>query len=331
MKLSKSLIILLSAGIIATSCSRHKPTDSNTSGVTSIMCDESFRNIVDQEIDVFEFTYPKASIIPYYLNESDAIDSLYNGATNFIVVTRELQPDMVTNLNNRDRRVKSQKIAVDAIAVIANNDNPIEELSISELRDILTGKVTKWDEISPNNPKDIMLVFDNQGSSTVRYMKDSITDGADFAKNVFAQKTNKEVFEVVKKKKNAIGVIGVTWLNSDLDGTSSDEQTLKQKVDNLNRNDTTELKSEYTANMIKDLKVLAIRRDDNPVAYKPFQYYIYTGDYPLFRSVYAISTAPSGSLSHGFYTFLTGVISQKIILGTGILPANIPLRNVELQ
>lgn len=331
MKLSKFLIMMLSAGVIATSCSRHKPTDSNTSGVTSIMCDESFSNIIDQEIDVFEFTYPQASIVPYYINESDAIDSLYNGATNFIVVTRELDPDMVTNLNNRDRRVKSQKIAVDAIAVIANNDNPIEELSISELRDILTGKVTNWDEISPNHLKDIMLVFDNQGSSTVRYMKDSITGGADFAKNVFAQKTNKEVFEVVKKKKNAIGVIGVTWLNSDLDGTSSDEQTIKQRVDNLNRNDTTELKSEYTANMIKDLKVLAIRRDDNPVAYKPFQYYIYTGDYPLFRSVYAISTAPAGSLSHGFFTFLTGVISQKIILGTGILPANIPLRNVELQ
>lgn len=173
-------------------------------------------------------------------------------------------------------------------------------------------------------------MFDHQGSGTVKYMKDSLTAGADFADNVLAAKTNKEVFEAVKKRKNALGIIGVTWLNSDLDGTSSDELTIEQKVDRLQRNDTTELAAEDRNKIVKDIKVLGIRRNDNPVAYKPFQYYIYTGDYPLYRSIYAISTAPGGSLPHGFFTFLTGVISQKIILGTGILPANIPLRNVEL-
>ncbi len=176
-----------------------------------------------------------------------------------------------------------------------------------------------------------MVVFDNQKSSTVKYMRDSITRGEDFAKNVFAQQDNKQVFEVVKQRKNAIGIIGVTWLNTNLDGGAANGVDMQSKMAELNRNDTTELQSEANNHFATDLKVIPIRRDDNPVAYKPFQYYIYTGDYPLFRSIYAISIAPNGSLAHGFYSFLTGVIGQKIILGTGILPARVPQRNVSLE
>lgn len=329
-RIGKFTLFVLACSIAFASCSRHKPTDSTTSGMTSIMCDESFANIMEQEVDVFEFTYPKASVIPFYVPEDAAIDSLVEGKTNFIVTSHELSKETTEYLNSINRHVKSQKIAVDAIAIIANNANPIEELSKSELRDILLGKTKDWGEISPNKSGEIMIVFDNQGSSTVKYMKDSLTNGADFGKNVFAQKTNKEVFEAVKKRKNALGVIGVTWLNSDLDGTATNEQTIKERVEELNKEEVTELASDEKNKIVKDIKVISIRRDDNPVAYKPYQYYIYSGEYPLYRSIYAITTAPGGSLSHGFFTFLTGFVSQKIILGTGILPANIPLRKVEL-
>lgn len=324
-----SLAVLLT--IILASCDRNKPTDSSTSGLASLVCDESFENILNQEVDVFEYRYPNANIIPYYASESDAVDSLLQMKTSMIIVPHELTAEQVEYLDSHKKRVKSQKIAVDAIAVIANNENPIEELSIEELKNIFIGKYTDWNDISPNKSGKIMIVFDNQGSSTVKYMRDSVTGGQLFAKNVYAQNSNKEVFEVVKNRKNALGIIGVTWLNTDLDGGTANGVDIKTKMEQLERNDTTELASEMNNNFAKDLKVVAIRRNDNPIAYKPYQYYIYTGDYPFFRSIYVISTAPSGSLANGFYSFLTSVISQKIILGTGILPAMMPQRNVALE
>lgn len=331
MKARFYLLGIAVAGLLTTACNQHKATDTSTSGMTSLMCDESFRNIIDQEVDVFEYTYPNANVIPIYASEREAVDSLLALKTRLIIVPHELSKDKIEYLNSKDRNVKTQKIAVDAIAIIANNSNPIDELSISELGDILVGKYKNWNEISPNKSGEIMVVFDNQGSSTVKYMRDSVTKGKDFSKNVYAQKTNKEVFEAVKVHKNAIGVIGVTWLNTDLDGGAANGVDMKETVERLNRNDTTELASEAHNNFVKDLKVIPIRRDDNPVAYMPYQYYIYTGDYPLFRSIYAISIAPNGSLPQGFYSFLTGVIGQKIILGTGILPARVPQRNVSLN
>ena len=152
--------ILLAAILATASCNRQKPTDSHTSGLATIVCDESFANIVEQEIDVFEYTYPQASIVSYYVDETSAIDSLKVGATSLIVASHELPADLTNYLNSHDRRVHSQKIAVDAIAVIANNKNPIEELSLAELRDILLGKVTDWNEISPNKSGKITIVFD---------------------------------------------------------------------------------------------------------------------------------------------------------------------------
>ncbi|MDE5975839.1 MAG: hypothetical protein K2G69_04760, partial [Muribaculaceae bacterium] len=46
------------------------------SGTSTIFCDDGFKNILDEEIEVFEYSYPQASIIPMYVSEGAAIDTL---------------------------------------------------------------------------------------------------------------------------------------------------------------------------------------------------------------------------------------------------------------
>ena len=93
----KKILLTLSIAAAATSmlmsCGGKKSTgteDTTTSGMTSIVCDQSFQNILNQEIEVFEFTYPNASIIPFYQDESAAIDSLMQMKTRLIVTAHEL-------------------------------------------------------------------------------------------------------------------------------------------------------------------------------------------------------------------------------------------------
>lgn len=72
------LTIALSALIISglTACQK-TPTNTSTSGLATIVCDASFENIMNQEIDVFEYTTKgKANIIPYYASEKACVDSL---------------------------------------------------------------------------------------------------------------------------------------------------------------------------------------------------------------------------------------------------------------
>ncbi len=316
-----ALTALLLVG--AVSC-RKAPTNTSTSGIATIVCDASFENIMDQEIDVFEYnTKGRASIIPYYVSEKACVDSLLDFKTKNIVISRDLTEKEKEYIKANNRNVKSNRIAVDAIALIVNPENPVEALSVSEIADILTGQTTQWSELGPGMLKgDIQVVFDSESSSTVQFMRDSVMHGKAFGSNVFAQNTNPEVFSQVQQRKNAIGVIGVSWISADM---RTRDLPREERIKSLSQQDTT------VADFDPAVKVLKVRADDDIHAYKPYQAYIYDGSYPLYRSMYMISTAANGSLSHGFYSFVTGTIGQKIIQRTGILPARIQPRMVNLN
>ncbi|MDE7408365.1 MAG: substrate-binding domain-containing protein, partial [Muribaculaceae bacterium] len=187
---------------------------------TSIVCDASFENIMSQEIDVFEYTYREkyrdALIIPYYTSQRAAVDSLLNKSVKTIVIPRQLTKEEKARLRNQKRTPREQKIAVDAIALIVNKDNPIDIISMGELRDILSGKIKIWNELEPSKLDTIRTIFDENGSSTAAYMRDSLLNGGDFGPLVYAQNSNPEVFKAVTERRNALGIIGVSWVSSDM-------------------------------------------------------------------------------------------------------------------
>lgn len=312
MKINCSIIIgilLCMAGL--SSCDKKKVESTNTSGIATIACDASFENILSQEIDVFEYIYNKASIIPYYVDEHAAIDSIIEMKSKMAITTRPLNEKEIEFLKSNKKNVKQSQIAVDAIALIVNPSNPTEILSKGEIAEILSGKVTEWDKVAPGARGTIKVVFDHQGSSTARYMRDSLLNGEPFAPNVYAQKNPQAVFDAVASDKNAIGVIGVSWVTDDM---GFRERTREEITAAVKANDSTEIKFN------NQVKVLKVRRDDEVTAYKPYQYYIFTGEYPLYRQIYMITTAAGGTLSHGFYSFVTGFEGQKIMQMSGILP-----------
>ena len=319
----KIAIALLSASLLGLGSCRKAPTNTSTSGLATIVCDDSFENIMNQEIDVFEYTTKgNANIIPYYVSEKACIDSLLDFRTKTIVIARDLTEKEKAYLKSEKKLVRSNRIAVDAIALIVNPGNPVEILSEKEIGEILSGEITRWDQIEPSKLGEIQVVFDNEGSSTVQYMRDSLMNGRKFSPNVYAQNSNQEVFAQVQQRKSALGIIGVSWISADM---RTRDLPREERIKSLERQDTT------VAEFDTSIKVLKVRRDDSIEAYKPYQGYIYSGRYPLYRSIYMITTSANGSLSHGFYSFVTGTIGQKIIQRTGILPARVQPRMVNLN
>lgn len=301
-------------------------------GSAVVYCDEGFKNILDEEIEVFEYTYPKSSVIAYYVSEVEALNNLLEDKTNGIIVTQELTKDQVKYMKDKFKRVVRQKcIAVDAVALITNKDNPVQSLSMEDVKEIMTGKITRWDQLAGNDTTHIKLVFDNNGSSTVSYLRDkfigkkgNITDYA----NASAVKNNAQVFDFVKKDKDAIGIISVSWLGENLE--KGKKSTVEQRMAGYKTEGDT-----IATNLTELVNILQIsnpneKNDYSVVAYKPYQAYIASGDYPLFRKVYFVSTAPNSTVAHSFYSFVTGFVGQKIISSTGILPYNMNPRVVNL-
>ncbi len=333
-KLRQITIIGLSvlAGLGVASCTQVKRGE-YAKGSGTIFCDDGFKNILEEEIEVFEFSYPGSSILPFFVSEQEAIDTLMSDNTQAIIVTRELSKEQKDYLKSKYKRVaRTHCIAVDAVALITNKYNNVQSLSMTEIGDILNGKVTKWSQVAGNDTTSIKIVFDNAGSSTVSYMRDKfLPEGKKISDNpnAFAQKNNASVFDVVKKDRNALGIISVSWLGTDL-SAAKNIPVDKRYEDYTNENDT------IATNLTTEVNILRVsnpteKNDFNPIAYKPYQVYINSGEYPLFRKVYMISTATKGDVLNSFYMFVTGFAGQKIISKTGILPYHMNPRVVELK
>lgn len=321
------LPVVAALAVMATGChgtgKREAPKgNTSTSGTAIMACDASFENIMQQEIEVFEYVYPQASILSYYMDEKACVDSLLFGKARLAVVANPLTKEQENFLKDKKHYAKTKKIAVDAIAVIVNEENPVENLSVKDLKEILTGKVTEWNDIYPSKLGKIQVAFDHSGSSVVKYMSDSIMEGEKFGDNVYAASSMDGVFEAVKERRNAIGLVGVSWISADL---KSADLTAEERVKTLERDDST------TTTFTDEVKVLGINRNNSTVAYKPYQAYIFDGSYPLYRSIYMINTGGAGTLANGFFAFVTSFRGQKLMMSTGVLPATVHHRMVSVD
>lgn len=325
---------MLSALIVlgAVSCTKVKRGE-YAKGSATIFCDDGFRNILNEEIEVFEFSYPESSIIPFFVSEQDAIDTMMSDGTQAIIVTQELTKEQKDYIKSKFKRVvKTHCIAVDAVALITNKGNRVTSLSMKEIGDILNGRITRWSQLAGNDTTFIKLVFDNAGSSTVSYMREKfLPEGSKISDNphAYAQKDNAQVFDVVQKDPDALGIISVSWLRDDL-SLAKKVPVEQRNKDYANQNDT------IATNLTTEVNVVRVSNpteanDFDPIGYKPYQVYINSGEYPLFRKVYMISTASNSTVLHSFYTFVTGFVGQKIISKTGILPYHMNPRVVELK
>lgn len=305
----RNLWLLVAAVCItlATSCgSNHrKPAGWRTSDDVHIAVDETFRDIMEEEIGTFGLLNPASAMKPVYCSEDSAIRMLLRDSVRCAITTRKLSKDELDVLKNYKLDAKQAMIATDAFALIVSKDNPDTLITVSEIRDIVSGRITRWEQLKHSGKKgELKLVFDNSGSSTVRYMRDSLLAGQQVAGNLYAQGSNQAVIDAVKDNPEIIGVVGANWLKGKSDSVLTSFENL-------------------------DVKVLKVARKDgkNEIGWRPYQYRILTGDYPLIRSVYVILTDPRvRSYTKSFFYFLKGQKGQTIICNSSQLLPYTPVQ-----
>ncbi len=277
-----------------------------TAGNVTVSADETLSLLMATEVDTFQSLYQKAKVKISYKAEGEAFKDFISDSSDVIIVTRTLNDKEKKFFEAQNRFPKTTKIAIDAIALIVNKENADTLLTLEQLQDILSGKITKWNAIGKSaGTGDVRIVFDNNNSSTVRYLIDSINGGKPLPANCFAAKSNNEVRNYVTENKNTIGVIGVSWI--------SDKDDPK------------------TVSFLNKVKVVALSGKENPgTYYKPYQAYMQQGFYPLSRYIYMINREARNGLGTGFVSFVAGDKGQRIILKSGLVPATMPVRLVSI-
>ena len=283
--------------------------DTMTSGSASILCEDCFSPLIQEEISIFQGLNPEAHITPIYTDEVTAMNLFMKDSIRLVVAARDLTIEEFNYLKSKKLVPRSRRIAVDGIALIINKRNKDSIIGIPTFEKILNGEITDWKEINPQSSLgSIRLVFDHPNSSTVRYVEDSICGGKRISGNVKALKSNREVIDFVSNTSNAIGIIGVSWIS--------------------NKKDTTNL------SFIDDIRVMSVSpyedaRADN--SYQPFAAYLALKKYPMVRDIYMITSDVAGGLPAGILHFVAGDRGQRIVLKCGLVPANRPTRLVSVK
>lgn len=288
-------------------------TDTYSSGTIKFVSDESFSPIIDEQREIFEFVYPKAKLVPIYTNELDGVNMLMKEQVYLAITSRNFTDKEVANLEARRFQPIAIPLAFDGLALIVNNSNPDTIISVNDIKQILCGKVAKWKALYPNSKLDsIEVAFDNKQSSTVHYCVDSLLGGKPInSPNIYAVDKSAEVIDFVEKHPNAIGIIGSNWLNDKRDTTNV---TFKRNI--------------------RVMGVSRIHPATVESSWKPYQYYLWNGNYPLVRTIYALLNDPRHGLPWGFANFMSADSrGQRIFFKAGLLPyrGNMTVREVSVS
>ncbi len=261
--------------------------------------DASFSPILDEALKVFQYNAPLDTIEAQYTDEQEAIKKLMALETWLAFTTRDLTEKERKNLKDRTYIPRTIPLAYDGLALIVNNQNTDTCITVRDFKRILKGEISNWNELYPKSKLGkIDVVFDNPLSSTVRWCVDSLLGGKEFnAPNIGAVKSSAAVIDYVERNKGALGIIGSNWLNDSRDTTNV---TFK-----------------------KNITVMGVSRMDSATienSWKPYQYYLYNGNYPLLRTIYALLNEPRSGLPSNFAHFIRLPKGQLIIQKSGLLP-----------
>ena len=284
-------------------------TDTPTRGTIKVAIDDSYRLFMESEIYAFETIYKYAKIDTLYVSEADAFDLFMKDSVPLIVVNRTLNDQELRILESQQIVPKTTKIAIDAVALIVNNENPLEDLPYDMIKGFFSGEITRWNQIDPNSRLgDVKVVFDHYKSANPRYFKE-LFELDSLPPSCYAVESNPAVINFVERNPSSIGVISVNWISDRRDSVSNDF---------LNR-----------------IKVAGISAPGNsgPDAnyYQPYQAYMADGSYPFLRNVYCINRQTYSGLAFGLSAYIAGDKGQLIILHSGLVPATQPIRIVEIK
>ncbi len=287
-------------------------TDTPTSGAIQFVADESFSPIVEEERSQFQFKYPNAELKPLYTDETTGLQMLKDLKTCLLITSRGLTDSEKAYFKTKRIIPSSFPIGYDGLAFIVNTANNDTCISVNDIKRILTGQATNWNQIAEGSKiGEIELVFDNNNSATMHFVVDSILGGKEIgAKNVFAAKASKDVVNYIEKTPNAIGVIGSNWLNDKRDST------------NLTFNKNIHVMSVTTAPKATPAN-----------SWKPYQAYLLDERYPFVRTIYANVVDPHKALPWSFANYIANPTGQLIMLKSGLLPyrGDIILKKVDIK
>jgi phosphate transport system substrate-binding protein len=139
------------------------------------------------------------------------ISALINGTTDICNASRPMKSSEIKKLKERFGTLGVEiPCGKDGLSLYVNDKNPVKGLTLEQIKDIYTEKITNWKQVGGEDAK-IVLYSRENNSGTYVYFKDNVLKGADYSPSCQNLPGTAAVVNAVSKDKYGIGYGGAAY------------------------------------------------------------------------------------------------------------------------
>ena len=216
------------------------------------------------------------------------ISSLLSGTCDIVMCSRNIRGREVALAKQKGINPFEIKIALDGLAVVVNPKNPISKLTIDQLADIFTGKITNWKELRGNDQK-IVILSREVNSGTHVYFKEHVlrknnsVSQEEFTPSALMLPSSQAIADEVANNPSSIGYYGMGYICQ------------KQKA-------------------------VMVAQDSNSEFIAPTVDNVISGKYPISRPLFFYTDGQPEELVKKFVDFALSKEGQDIVVKTDFVP-----------
>ncbi|MEG0398326.1 MAG: PstS family phosphate ABC transporter substrate-binding protein, partial [Cetobacterium sp.] len=156
------------------------------------------------------------------------ISSLINGTADIGMASRDIKASEKEAATAKGLKLEEVVIGFDGITVISNPNNPVKNLSSKDLGRIFRGEAKNWKEFGGNDAEIVILSRDSSSGTHEFFKEHVVREGNSKGTQEYAEKTlympsNESIKQEIRANKNAIGYIGMGYMDDTVNGITVDE------------------------------------------------------------------------------------------------------------
>lgn len=257
------------------------------SGSIQIKGSDTMVNLGQAWAEKFMEENPEASVAVTGGGSGTGIAALLNGTTEIAQCSRAMKQKEKDQAHASGIEPMEHVVGYDGIAVVVNPSNPISELTVEQLADIYTGRVTNWSELGGND-EDIVVLSREVNSGTHVYFKEHVLNGGndkgseEYVATALLMPSSQAIADEVASNVKAIGYYGMGYISP-------------------------------------AQKALKVSANGKPGAV-PSNETVLSGDYPISRPLFMYTNGAPAGLVKEFMDFVFSAQGQKIVADLDFVP-----------
>jgi phosphate transport system substrate-binding protein len=292
MSIRRWLFILLLTVVIAGCNSRSQTAQSNSSTDSQATIDnkgsDTMVNLALAWAERYQGMHPETPISVTGGGTGTGIAALMNNTVDIANASRQIKPEEQAAAEENGFQPVEHVVARDAIAVIVNPQNPIDQLTIQQISDLYSGKINNWKEVGGEDRPVVRLSRETNSGTHVYFLERVLRLGEKDNKTLFATDTlllpsSQGITEEVKDNPNALGYDGLGYVTP-------------------------------------DVKVLAVADVSSTTYILPSAETVNNGSYPIARDLYMYTIGEPEGAIQDYLTWIMQPEAQEIVQSLGFVP-----------